>query len=146
MIPAGEAVVLKGAKNTSYSFNVTAPSSTLTPDANNVLKGTDVRAWTDEICPGKSVFYALSHKGGQNVGFYWAADKGGAFECPAHKAFLATDQQIGVKNFIFDDEDATGINAIDNTVEDGAIYNVAGQRLSKMQKGINIVNGKKVLF
>ena len=28
---------------------------------------------------------------------------------------------------------------------EGAIYNVAGQRLSKMQKGINIVNGKKVL-
>ena len=27
----------------------------------------------------------------------------------------------------------------------GAIYNLAGQRLSKMQKGINIVNGKKVL-
>ena len=27
----------------------------------------------------------------------------------------------------------------------GAIYNVAGQRLQKMQKGINIVNGKKVL-
>ena len=146
VIPAGEAVVLKGAKNTSYSFNVSAPSNTLTPDPNNnVLKGTDVRAWTNDICPDKNVFYALSHKGGQNVGFYWAADKGGAFECPAHKAFLATDQQIGVKNFIFDDEDATGINAIDNTVEDGAIYNVAGQRLQKMQKGINIVNGKKIL-
>ena len=28
---------------------------------------------------------------------------------------------------------------------EGAIYNLAGQRLSKMQKGINIVGGKKVL-
>ena len=27
-----------------------------------------------------------------------------------------------------------------------SIYNLAGQRVSKMQKGINIVNGKKVLF
>ena len=26
-----------------------------------------------------------------------------------------------------------------------AIYNLSGQRLSKMQKGINIVNGKKIL-
>ncbi|MCR5850812.1 MAG: hypothetical protein K6G92_08895 [Bacteroidaceae bacterium] len=26
-----------------------------------------------------------------------------------------------------------------------AIYNLAGQRLQKMQRGINIVNGKKVL-
>ena len=28
---------------------------------------------------------------------------------------------------------------------EGAIYNIAGQRVSKMQKGINIINGKKVL-
>lgn len=27
---------------------------------------------------------------------------------------------------------------------EGAIYNIAGQRVSKMQKGINIVNGKKI--
>ena len=26
-----------------------------------------------------------------------------------------------------------------------SIYNLAGQRLSKLQKGINIVNGKKIL-
>ena len=30
-------------------------------------------------------------------------------------------------------------------MEDGAIYNIAGQRIQKMQKGINIVNGKKIL-
>ena len=36
--------------------------------------------------------------------------------------------------------------AIENAqTTDGAIYNLAGQCLSKMQKGINIVNGKKVL-
>ena len=29
---------------------------------------------------------------------------------------------------------------------EGAVYNLAGQRLQKMQKGINIVNGKKILF
>ena len=31
-------------------------------------------------------------------------------------------------------------------VNDKNIYNLAGQRLQKMQKGINIVNGKKILF
>lgn len=29
---------------------------------------------------------------------------------------------------------------------DGLIYNLSGQRLSKMQKGINIINGKKILL
>ena len=28
---------------------------------------------------------------------------------------------------------------------EGAIYNLAGQRLAGMQKGINIVGGKKIL-
>ena len=30
--------------------------------------------------------------------------------------------------------------------EESSIYNLAGQRLQKMQKGINIVGGKKVLY
>ena len=39
----------------------------------------------------------------------------------------------------------TGISSIDEDEEQEAIYNLAGQRLSKMQKGINIVNGKKII-
>ena len=41
-----------------------------------------------------------------------------------------------------------GINEIESTepkVQMTSIYNLAGQRLEKLQKGINIVNGKKVL-
>ena len=43
--------------------------------------------------------------------------------------------------------EATGIVSPLGETEEGAgaIYNIAGQRLQKMQKGINIVNGKKVL-
>ena len=56
----------------------------------------------------------------------------------------------GVKSLVMnfgEDDDATGIKTIDNGQQttDGAIYNLAGQRLNKMQKGINIINGKKVL-
>ena len=43
------------------------------------------------------------------------------------------------------DDDATGISTVETFTEEGAIFNLAGQRLQKMQKGINIVNGKKVL-
>ena len=49
-----------------------------------------------------------------------------------------------VKLFIDDVE--TSIDAINGVeAENGIIYNIAGQRLNKVQKGINIVNGKKVL-
>ncbi|OYP58843.1 hypothetical protein CIK99_03185 [Prevotella sp. P5-92] len=40
----------------------------------------------------------------------------------------------------------TGISDIKaETINDGAVYNVAGQRVNKLVKGINIVNGKKVV-
>ena len=40
----------------------------------------------------------------------------------------------------------TGISNIKaETINDGAIYNVAGQRVNKLSKGINIVNGKKIV-
>lgn len=45
-------------------------------------------------------------------------------------------------------DDADGIEAIDNgqwTVEDAEIFNLAGQRVNKAQKGIYIVNGKKYI-
>lgn len=44
--------------------------------------------------------------------------------------------------------DATGIETMSDgqwTMEKAQIYNLAGQRLSKPQRGINIVNGKKVV-
>ena len=47
------------------------------------------------------------------------------------------------------DENQTGIESIQNAKckiqNEDAIYNLAGQRLNKMQKGVNISGGKKVL-
>ena len=51
-------------------------------------------------------------------------------------------------NFGDIDETITGIERVPE-VQDGSeatIYNLAGQRLGKTQKGINIVNGKKILI
>ena len=42
-------------------------------------------------------------------------------------------------------DDATGISGINVDDENAIIYNIAGQRVSKAQKGVNIVNGIKIL-
>ena len=138
VIPAGEAVVLE-ANAGDYDFVETAEAGEA--DENNALRGSDEAAETT----GGDVFYALSLKDGANIGFYWRAEGGAAFTNGAHKAYLALPSN-GVKGFAFGlEDDATGIQAIENAAENGAIYNLAGQRINKMQKGINIVNGKKVL-
>ena len=130
-IPAQTAVILKGAPGI-YSL---IPGFGAAKIEGNVLKGSaeDVEA------TGK---YVLAKPEDGEVGFYLAS--GGTIK--AGKAYLelpATE----VKAFYFNGEDATGINGLNdvNDLNDAAIYNVAGQRVSKLQKGINIVNGKKVL-
>ena len=53
-----------------------------------------------------------------------------------------------VKALFIDFGGADGIMTIENgqlTTDNGTIYNLAGQRMSKAQKGVNIINGKKVL-
>ena len=67
-----------------------------------------------------------------------------AFRCYFH----LNDPSLPVKGFVLGfDDDATGIDAIDHSslTIDHSIYNLAGQRLNKAQKGINIINGKKIL-
>lgn len=70
---------------------------------------------------------------------------------PAGKALLDADDipDFGsVKSFIFVfNDDATGITETRTATREEveAIFNLGGQRMSKMQRGINIVNGKKVL-
>ena len=88
----------------------------------------------------------ILNKINDGVGFYKA---GSWTTLGAHKAYIPAAVGNGVKGFTIDfDDDATGISLMEDgrsQMEDGAIYNVAGQRLSKTQKGINIVNGKKIL-
>ena len=70
---------------------------------------------------------------------------------PAGKALLDADDipAFGsVKSFIFVfNDDATGITETRTATREEveAIFNLGGQRMSKMQRGVNIVNGKKVL-
>ena len=50
-----------------------------------------------------------------------------------------------VKMLFFSEDDATGVSPLGETEEGAAICSIVGQRLNRMQKGINIVGGRKVL-
>lgn len=89
--------------------------------------------------------YVLQNNG--KVGFYQVA-AGQQPTVGANRCYLTVPAGVKAAAFFFDEDDATAIKAIDNaqqTTEGAAIYNLAGQRMSKMQKGINIINGKKIL-
>ena len=127
-IPAGTPVILKG----SYYNKLAADLPAI--NVANDLKGTDA----DTVADG--TMYILAN-GSNGVGFYQATT--GSI-IAAGKAYYQSTS--GVKAFFFDGDDATGIADLKDLKDSkDLIYNLAGQRLGKMQKGINIVGGKKVL-
>ena len=128
-IPESTPVVLKGGYYNKLAADLPAINVA------NDLKGTDA----DTAADGS--MYILAN-GADGIGFYQATGT-----IPAGKAyFLSTS---GVKTFFFEGDDATGINEVNgqwSMVNGQSIYSLAGQRIQKMQKGINIVGKKKVLY
>ena len=132
-IPVKTPVVLKGAPDT-YEFSYTTGAEAVGDNHLRVSTGSLTADGTQ---------YALTKKSGV-VGFN-KIKVGTAI--PEGKVYLQAPS-AGIKEFFaFEEDDATDIqNLNDNANLNETIYNLAGQRINKMQRGINIVNGKKILF
>ena len=144
VIPAGEPVVLQGSAGQTYKF-YPVKNTLNVPDPNNILLGTD---GAEQTASGYDEYFILSWNSTKGVvGFYWKNPDGSGFTNGAHKAYLALGGASGVKGFDLVGDEATGISDVNDNLNltDGPIFNLAGQRVGKMQKGINIVNGKKIL-
>lgn len=148
IIPKGTAVVVKGTPGCVYRFYVaSAEAGNPKPHEGSDLRGTD----TAEETTGGNYYYALtlnSKNEVNSVGFYWMVWGGKPFINGAHKAYLALNEKPAsheIKNHFLFNEISSGVESVEQNASVKTIYNVAGQRLTKMQKGLNIVNGKKVL-
>lgn len=141
VIPANEAVLLNGAAG-PYEFKYSASAS---PVESNLLKGTvfDANITADS--------YVLSAPEGV-VGLYKAEKnlaENTAFKNNAFKAYLPKPEGSNSRFFVFDfGGTETGIIEIENgnvNAENSVVYDLAGRRVQKAQKGLYIVNGKKVV-
>ena len=133
--PAGEAVILKA---TPGMFVLSAPATTPAALEGNLLKA----AKEDVTADGKQFILG---NGTEGIAFYQAVV---GSTIAAGKGYIEVSDP-SVKALRFDNDDATGLNEelrIKNEESSVEIFNLAGQRLQKLQKGINIVNGKKTLY
>jgi len=65
---------------------------------------------------------------------------------PANRAYLPINLGgAGVKSFALTFDNADGIARTQIEGGEERVYNLAGQRLQKAQRGVNIINGRKVL-
>lgn len=151
VIPAGEAVVVYTINTVPCTLNFKKGIATLARDASSQLAGTDEET---AITPDADYyFYGLSLNSSNDlnsVGFYWMTTDGAAFTNGAHKAYLKIPKNeftgmLAIKGFAFNGT-TTGVESVEsNNHAPQVIYDLAGRRVSKAEKGIYIINGKKVI-
>lgn len=93
--------------------------------------------------PGGS--YVLSKY--QGVLAFYMVENNVNKNCPQFKCYFTAPAPApaNAKAFFFNPGDVTGIDAIVTDGGKAEIYNVHGQRLNGLRKGLNIVNGRKVV-
>ena len=146
VVPANTGVILElqegAVVENGYTF--LQVKETTPADLDNDLAGTFAKTYvTDDA-------YVLANKDG--IGLYKATknqQEGTAFLNNAFKAYLpATAVPSGAQALRFTrggDDETTSIDQLINTDSELVIYDLAGRRVEKMEKGIYIVNGKKVI-
>ena len=138
-IPAHTAVVLFSENTLTKEVN-----GVRVADPENLTTGVLTGTYEDMDAPVGS--YVLQ-KQGTEVGFYLVSNAVTP-KVRANRAYL-TAPNNNVKAFILGESDADGIRSLENGFQgthNGEIFNLAGQRMTKTQRGVNIVNRKKVVI
>ena len=141
VVPANTGVLIKTTGATTSYYEVET-SETI---SDNMLKASSVTMSPSDK-NYKLAYNDFTNKTG--LGFYYGAADGGAFNAKEGGAYLAVPSALTTARcFTFDDVE-TGINTIkvaDEANTAAEVYDLAGRRVSKAQKGLYIVNGVKVI-
>ena len=150
-LPGYCAYILEGTPNTTYTFNYVASDFEI-PDEDfdavgtlfygDVLFGnfddTDMTVDAAKADFGNHIY--VFSKVDEKMGFYTYVGS----TLAAHKAFFATED-VSVNGFILDFEGTEGINSVISATNLKAGYDIQGRRINNIQKGINVINGKKII-
>lgn len=132
-IPANTVVVLNGAPFSKDIFGVAATGTVET----GMLTG----VYEDTTAPVGS--YVLQNQNDVN-GFYLVENVQPTVK--TNRAYLTVPAGSEAKAFYFNAQDvATAISKLNAETTSNAIYDLSGRRVQNAQKGIFIVNGKKVI-
>lgn len=137
-IPQNTPVILKAEDADTYEFAFTTGGTDVS--ASNQLSGS-----VGGVAVADDDAYTLQQNvDGDAVGLFPKAEG----TIAGFKAYLSASKlPSSVRGLAFTFEGADGINTIEeNTVDNGAIFNLSGQRVQKAQKGLYIVKGKKFII
>lgn len=135
-VPAFEGVLLKAAAAGDFTVGTATDKDDV---KDNVFKGVTGQT-TLTTSPDNGIFVLMS--GANGVGFY--KTKGSEFTLGAHTAYLPASVATA-RSFIGFGDETAAIEGIATKAMSGKAYNLHGQRVVKAQKGLFIVDGKKVV-
>lgn len=146
-VAKGEGVIVK---SPSASFSVEVIDDNLAKAVGNFLKATPT---TDQVVTdGDNKLYKLAFRSENDktsLGFYWGSEDGKSIKSIPGKAYLSipASKPLSLRSSIVigDSETTSIIGAKAERVNQGDIYNLAGQRVNRLTKGVNILGNKKVL-
>lgn len=137
ILPANTAVLIK-AEEGDYTFIYTTSEKGYVEK--NLLNG----SLYDKNIDGPA--YVLSVVD-EIVGFYPAKLTNGKFLNNANKAYLpASEVTAGARYLRFSTDTETGIIETGNVKRNNMIYDLSGRCVQKVQRGLFIVNGKKMVY
>ena len=136
-VPAQQGFLIRlAAENvTDSKVTLTIPASAEALTGTNVLTGTCLATTK----PDGNVY--VFSKVGDDLGFFPYTGS----DIPANRAYIV-ESDGNVRSFILSFDDTTGINGVSTSMPAGTIFDMQGRRVNKAEKGLYIVNGKKVLF
>ena len=148
IIPAGQAVILKGTAGQTYAYKANLTGTPVTI-AKNLLMGTA----TEQTLNAAGYKYFLFGSGPDGQGFYRQTGHDiNSIHLKAHKAGLRLPSTaIGsAKSFVIDfsTPETTGIRSVGSAVQpskEDVYFDLQGRRVLHPTRGIYIVNGKKVV-
>ncbi len=136
-VPAKQGFLIRiAAENvTDSKVTLTIPASADALTGTNILTGTCLATTK----PDGNVY--VFSKVEDDLGFFPYTGT----DIPANRAYIV-ESDGNVRSFILSFEDTTGINGVSTSMPAGTIFDMQGRRVNKAEKGLYIVNGKKVLF
>lgn len=151
IVPANTGVMVSASAGGNYTVDLTTETGTsVLGDANRLRPSGPSGITADAMVSNGAncLYYRLTMHNGTQIGFWWGAENGAAFPLAANKAYLAVPQtatsaKMGM--WFGSEGDPTAINATGSKPAEAAIYNLHGQHISHLQKGVNIVEGKKII-
>lgn len=145
IVPANTGVILYKDVNESTTIDVpvTTTSNTI---SDNEMVATVTRTQVDWT-GGAGYNYIMQKTNENKIVFNKAT---GAY-MPAKRAYLSTNVDAsnapGARlSVVFDDDTTTGIDNVNVNLNDNKVYDLQGRRVAQPQKGLYIVNGKKVVI